>query len=100
MSTNGHPGSIEPRSRITILPRTGLGRWALGLGAAFFPLVLAGSVVPRGAALGLACGLAGGAASLTAIVRDGERSVAVFAALVPLAVAAAFLLAEVISGNA
>ena len=101
MSAEGHhPGSIKRQRRITILPTTGLGRWALGLAAALFPFVLAASVVPRGAVLGLACGMAGGVAALTAIVRDGERAVAVFAALVPLAIAAGFLLAEVVFGHA
>jgi uncharacterized protein (DUF2062 family) len=33
------------------------------------------------------------------VVRDRERAVIVFAALVPLAIAVAFVLAELISGN-
>jgi hypothetical protein len=44
--------------RISILPTTDLGWWAVGLAAAFFVLVLAAAVVPRGAALGFVCGLA------------------------------------------
>jgi hypothetical protein len=55
--------------------------------------------VPRGAALGFVCGLAGGVAALTAIVRDRERAVTVFAALLPLAIAVAVVLAELITGN-
>ena len=97
-------GAEHPRSpakhgpRITILPTTQLGWWGVGLAAALFPLVFAASVVPRGAALGFVCGLAGGGAGLTAIVRDRERAAAVFAALAPLAIAVAFVLAESISG--
>jgi hypothetical protein len=95
-----HPRSrIHHGHRVTILPATGLGRWAVGLGAVFFPLVFAASVVPRGAALGFACGLAGGAAALLAIVRDRERAVTVFTALVPWAIAVAFVLAELIGGS-
>jgi hypothetical protein len=95
-----HPGSpVKPRPRITIVPTTHLGWWAVGLAAAFFPLVFAAAVVPRGAALGFVCGLAGGVAALMAIIRDRERAVTVFAAVVPLAVGVAFVLAELISGN-
>ena len=95
-----HPRSpINNGPRVTILPATSLGRRAVGLAAVFFPLLLAASVVPREAALGFACGLAGGAAALVAIVRDQERAVTVFAALVPVAIAVAFVLAELIGGN-
>lgn len=93
-----HLGQPVRHPRIPILPTTHLGRWAVGL-AAFFPLVFAAAVVPRGAALGFVCGLAGGAAALVAIVRDRERAVTVFAALAPLVAAVAFVLAESISGN-
>jgi hypothetical protein len=95
-----HPGSpVEHRPRITIVPTTNLGRWAAGLALAFFPLMFAAAVVPRGAALGFVCGLAGGVVAFTAIVRDRERAVTVFAALVPFAIAVAFVLAELISGS-
>jgi hypothetical protein len=72
----------------------------VGLTAAFFPLVFTAGVVPAGAALGLVCGLAGGAAALAAISREGERAVLVFAALLPLLIAVAFLLAELAGGIA
>jgi hypothetical protein len=71
----------------------------VGLAAAFFPLVFAAPVVPGGAALGLASGLAGGVAAVVAITRERERALTVFAALVPLVIAAAFALAQVITGN-
>jgi hypothetical protein len=94
-----HPRSpVGRRPRITILPTTNLGRWAVGLAVAFFPFVFAAAVVPRGAALGFACGLAGGVAALMAIIRDRERAVAVFAAFLPLAVGVGFVLVELISG--
>jgi hypothetical protein len=96
-STPGSP--VKHRPRITIVPTTNLGRWAVGFTLAFFPLVFAAAVVPRGAALGLVCGLASGVVALMAIVRDRERAVTVFAALVPLAIAVAFVLAELISGS-
>lgn len=94
------PGSpVEHRSRVVVLPTTHLGWWAVGLAAGFFALVFAATAVPRGAALGFVCGLAGGVAALMAIVRDRERAVTVFAALLPLAIAVAFVLAELITGN-
>jgi hypothetical protein len=95
-----HPGApVDHRPRITILPMTKLGWWAVGLDAAFFPLAFTAAAVPRGAALGFVCGLTGGAVGLLAIVRDRERAVTVFAAVVPLVVAVAFVVAELIGGN-
>lgn len=95
-----HPGTpVKHQRRITILPATSLGWWAVGSATAFFALVLAATLVPRGAALGFVCGVAGAVAALVAIVRDDERAVTVFAALVPVAMAVAFALAELISGN-
>ena len=95
-----HRGSpVEHRPRISVLPTTHLGWWAVGLATGFFVLVFAATVVPRGAALGFVCGLAGGVAALLAIVRDRERAVTVFAALLPLAIAVTFVLAELITGD-
>jgi hypothetical protein len=94
-----HGSPVKNRPRITILPATHLGWWAVGLTAAFFLLVFAATVVPRGAALGFFSGLAGGIIALMAIIRERERAVTVFAALVPLAIAVAVVLAELISGN-
>ena len=100
MSVRAEPrGSpVKRRPRIAILPTTTRGWLAVGLAAAFFPFVFAASVVPRGVALGFVCGLAGGVLALMAIVRDRERAVTVFAALAPLAVAVAFVLAELLAG--
>ncbi|HEX7255178.1 MAG TPA: hypothetical protein VF236_04560 [Gaiellaceae bacterium] len=94
-----HPGSRSHRPRITILPTTDLGWWAVGLAAAFFPLVFVGALVPRGIALGFVCGLAGGVTALVAVARGRERALTVFAAFLPLVVAVAFLLAELIAGT-
>lgn len=90
---------VQHRRRITVLPTTSLGRWSVGLAVAFFPFVFAAAVVPRAAAIGVVCGLAGGVAALVAVLRDHERAVSVFAALVPLAIPVAFVLAELITGN-
>ena len=95
-----HPGSpVGQRPRIAILPTTQLGWWGAGLAAAFFPLVFAAALVPRAAALGLVCGLAGGGAALVGIIRDRERAVTVLAALVPTVVGVGFVLVELVSGN-
>ena len=91
--------SARNRARVMFLPTTRLGWWAVALAAGFFALVAAATVVPRGAAVGFVCGLAGASAALLAIVRDRERAVSVFAALVPVAIAVAFVLAELITGN-
>ena len=89
----------QPALRTSLLPTTQLGRWAVGLAAAFFPLVFAAAFAPGAAALGFVCGLAGGSAALVAIVRERERALTVVAAVAPLAIAAAFLLAQLFGGN-
>jgi hypothetical protein len=61
-------------------------------------LVLVGVAVPRGGAVAVVFGLAGGVAALTAVVRDHERAGTVFAALLPLAFVVGFLVAELIGG--
>jgi hypothetical protein len=84
--------------RVVVLPTTKLGRWALALAVSNVVLVLAWSVLPGGAAPGFACGLAGGVVGLRAIVRQQERALAVYAALVPFAMVVAFVLAELLIG--
>lgn len=93
-----------PRStthRVAVVPTTRLGRWAVGLAIAnvVLVLVLAWTILPGGAALGFACGLAGGVVGLVAIVRGRERALAVFAALAPFATVVAFVLAELLIGH-
>jgi hypothetical protein len=95
-----HPRSpVDHGRRLTIWPTTDAGRWAVWLAAAFFPLVFAAALVPRAAALGFACGLAGGIAALVAIVSRRERGVIVFAALVPVVIGVAFALTQLITGT-
>jgi hypothetical protein len=93
-----HSGAPLKRRQISLCPTTALGRWGVGLLIAFFALVFLAGVVPRGAALGFAAGLTGGAMALIAIMRDRERAVSVFVAVVPLVIAIAFVVAELISG--
>jgi hypothetical protein len=95
-----HRGSpSKHRPRINFLPKTHLGWWAVGLAAAFFPFVFAAAALPSAAAIGFVCGLASGVAALMAIIRDRERALTVLVALVPLVIAVAFLLVQLISGN-
>ena len=94
MSTAHRESALQNRRRIAILPTTDLGWWAVGLSAAFLPLVLTAAFVPRGAALGFVCGLGGGIAALIALTRRRERALTVFVAVVPLIIAIAFILAE------
>src|SRR3990172_5677240 len=84
---------------IPMLPTTRLGRWAVRLAVGFPVLVLAWSILPGGAALGFASGLAGGVVALVAIFRRGERAITVFAAILPLALVVAFVLAELLVGH-
>ena len=83
-------------SRVLFLPRTEVGGWAVWLAVAFFGLVLLGTVVPRGGGLAFVCGLLGGVLALVAIVREHERALTVFAALVPLAFAVGFVVAQLV----
>ena len=95
----GHRLEGRHRPPLRILPTTRLGWWAAGLGTAFLPLVFAAGIVPGAAAIGFLCGLAGGVAGVVAIVRDRERALTLLLALVPLVIAVAFLLVELISGT-
>ena len=84
---------------IPMLPTTRLGRWAVRLAVGFPVLVLAWSILPGGAALGFASGLAGGVVALVAIFRRGERAITVFASVLPLVLVVAFVLAELLVGH-
>jgi hypothetical protein len=94
-----HGSPVKHRPRITFLPTTNLGWWGVGLAAAFLPFVFAATVVPRGAAVGFICGLAGGVTALMAITRHQERALTVFVSVGPLVIAVGFLLVEFISGS-
>ena len=101
MSVNIEHGArpARHRRRITILPTTRRGWWAVGLSTSFLPLVFAGAVVPLAAAVGILCGLGGGVAALLAIVGERERALTVWLALVPLVIAIAFVLVQLVSGT-
>ena len=90
------PAPLDPEHRrIPLLPATRLGWWAVALALVYVVGMSAWALVPRGAALGLLAGVAGGVVALTAL-RRGERAVAVYASVLPLAFAAIFLLAELL----
>jgi hypothetical protein len=92
-----HPGApVEHRPRITFLPTTRLGWWAVGLSVGFWAFVAAATVVPRGAGIAFLLGLAGAVAGVTAIRRDGDRGAILIATFVPVVIAVAFVLAELI----
>jgi hypothetical protein len=85
--------------RVHWLPTTRLGKWAVALAAGLFVLEPLWMVLPGGGALGLLSGFAGGVVALVAITRKHERAILVFAALVPFALALAFVLAELFVGH-
>ncbi len=94
------PLPVKTRSRCAILPTTRLGSSAVWLAVASIVLVMSWRLMgPLGGFPGLACGLAGGIVALVAIVRDGERAVTVFAALVPFVNVVVFVLAELLIGH-
>jgi hypothetical protein len=85
--------------RVPVAPTTQLGRFAVGLALAAPVLVMAWTILPGGAALGFASGVAGGVVALRAILRHRERAVSVFAATLPLVLVVAFVLAELLIGH-
>ncbi len=76
------------------LPHTKFGRWAVGLAAASFVLLLAWSILPGGAILSFLCGLAGGIIALIAVIRQNERSWLVFLSILPMLNVFIFILGE------
>ena len=80
--------------RISILPKTPLGRWSVGLAAVFILLLVLSSVLtglggvgpgPVGPILGMAFGISGIAALVTGLIsmiKSKERSALVFLAAV------------------
>lgn len=89
----------KPR-RFAVLPHTRPGKWAVALAVASVVLMAGWRLMgPVGGFPALVCGLAGGVAALIAIFRNGERAVAVFAALVPFLNTIVFVLAEFLIGH-
>ena len=96
---SGASATAGEARRIAILPTTRLGRWSVRLAIGFIVFVLAWRIMPGGAAPGFLLDLDGGVVALVAIFRRGERAIAVFAAILPLALVGAFVLAELIVGH-
>lgn len=89
--TATHP----PGSRTHWVPVTRLARWGLGLGALGFLLMPAWMLFgPLGAFPQFTLMLAGGACSLVAIIRRGERAILAFAGLAPLTLVIVFVIGE------
>jgi len=82
-----------------ILPTTRPGSWAVWLAVGYLVLMPAWSVLPGGAALAFASGLAGGVVGLVAILRRGERALTVYAAVLPLVLVVVFVAAELLIGH-
>lgn len=83
----------------SVLPTTALGRRAALVVLAGVVLVLVGVVAPGATVVGFGVCLAGGAATLMAMRRDGERSLLSALVLLPFALVAVFLLAELLVGH-
>ncbi len=75
-------------------PNTRLGWWAVGLAVANIVLNFAWSILPGGALLAFACGLAGGVLALIAVIRQHERSWLVFLSILPMVFVLLFILGE------
>jgi len=75
-------------------PHTKLGWWAVGLAIASILLMFGWMFLPGGAGLSFLCGLAGGIVALIAIIRQHERSWAVWLALLPMLNVFVFFLGE------
>ena len=75
-------------------PHTKLGWWAFGLAVASILLMFGWMFLPGGAGLSFLCGLAGGIIALVAIIRQRERSWAVWLALLPMLNVFVFFLGE------
>ena len=84
---------------VRVLPTTRLGRFALFLALGFIVFNVLWRFLPGGASLALVCGIAGGVAGLTAVVRRGERGLLVYATFFPLLAVVGFVLAELLIGH-
>jgi len=94
--------------RISILPKSSLGRWSVGLAAAFILLFVLSLVLtglggvgpgPVGPIIGIAFGISGIAALVTGLIsmiKSQERSILVFLAVVVGLFVLTFLLGEFI----
>lgn len=101
-------GSHTPRGPRHLMewPVTRAGRWGAGLVAAalvlWFPVHWIAKATlghPVGGGFGVWAAIAGGVLAIYAIVRGGERSLVVLAALLPWLSAALFLVFELIGSH-
>ena len=99
MRTSTFDDQPAPMRARRFLPTTPLGKWAVGLAVAAFPLQLAWTILPGGAALSMACATAGGICALFAVLRRVDRAIAVYAAVVPLVLTVLFVAAELLIGH-
>ena len=82
-----------------VRPTTRLGRWAIIVGLGYFLFMPLWSFLPGGAVLAFLCGIAGGVVAIVAVARRGERGLLAYAAIVPLVLVVAFILAELLIGH-
>jgi hypothetical protein len=100
MSGAAPQGVPAPRKhRPAILPTTSLGARAMWLAVAAVVFNFAWRILPGGAALAFACGIASGIVALVAILRRRERAVIAYAAVLPLIFVVVFILAELLIGH-
>jgi hypothetical protein len=99
MTTSVAPDRPRADRKTRYLPTSSPGKWAVGLAVASVPLQFAWMILPGGAALAMACAFAGGVLGATAIIRHGERAIAVYATLVPFVMTVAFIIAELVIGH-
>jgi hypothetical protein len=84
------------RERRPLLPTTATGRWAVALALGFLVLQPLWMVLPGGGAASLLSGLAGGVVAIVAVRRQGERALAVLAAMIPLALVVLLIAGELL----
>lgn len=85
--------------RITVLPTTRIGWWAVGLAVANVVLVLAWTLMgPLGAFPGFLCGVLAGILAVRAVGWRGERALTVILAMLPLVMVGVFVVASLLFG--
>ena len=89
--------SADKATRIHLLPTSRLGWWAVVFSGVAIVWTLVWAIVPFGALFAFAVGSVGGVLALIAVVRDKDKSLCVYVALVPMLFVLWFLLTEVLS---
>lgn len=93
--TTSVPSKKSPHVRL--LPTTPFGRLAIVLAGAGIALTFAWQLMPLAAWPGFIVQLAGGVFALIAAIRDGDRAISVFLAVLPMLFVVWFLAVEVLS---